>query len=94
MPIRLRGLLITIVSGLAMGLVYVFLLRGGPSSVSYAAAAPLVGVFWGLIELISGVPMPELQARWATLSSGVQQGLGCLVILMALALFVLAIRVL
>jgi hypothetical protein len=94
MPVRVRGLIITVVSALATWLAYVLLLQSGSSRVSSAAAAPLAGVFWGLIELVSGVPLPELQARWGKLSPGIQQGLGGLVILMAVALFILAIRLL
>lgn len=94
MSVRVRGMLIAIAGAVATVAVYLLLLSLGWKRVPYAAALPLVGVFWGLIELISGVRLPELEKKWSTLSKWTRQGLGCLVILAALGLFVLVIRIL
>lgn len=92
MPIRIRGLLITLVSiALSWGLV-LWLSGGQPSFVSKAAALPLVGVMWGLLELVSGVPMTQLADRWNSLSQGVQVAISFLVIVAALGAFVAVIR--
>jgi hypothetical protein len=93
MPTRLRGLLITIGSALASWGLLLLLQWAAPPRVHKGAALPLVGVLWGLLELVSGVPLPELAERWETLSKGVQGALSFLVIMLALGVFVLVIRI-
>jgi hypothetical protein len=93
MPTRVRGLLIVIGSVVATWGLFLLLQWAAPPRVHRGAALPLVGVLWGLIELVSGVPLHELAQRWETLSKAVQGALSFLVILMTLGLFVLVIRI-
>ena len=84
MSVRVRGLGIVLGSAAAGGILYWVLFHalseatGTVRMKAYPLALPVVGVFWGLIELIGGVPLPQLQARWHTLPKSRQQSLGCL----------------
>ena len=84
MSVRVRGLGIVLGSAVAGAILYWVLFHalsqatGTVRVKAYPLALPVVGVFWGLIELIGGVPLPQLQARWDTMSKSRQQSLGCL----------------
>jgi hypothetical protein len=97
MPVRARGLLIAVASGLVTVGAVLLLNQidfGQAKYFKYAAAIPLFGVFWGLLELVSGVPLPQLEKKWNSLSGGTRGALSFLAIVIALGLFVLAIRIL
>lgn len=78
MPIRLRGALVSAGSIVAGAALYYLLFQALSHSTEsmrlkvYPFALPLVGLFWGVIELIGGVPLPELNARWNTMPRGRQ----------------------
>jgi hypothetical protein len=84
MSVRARGLAIAAGSALAGAILYWLLFHALAESTRsvrirvYPLALPLVGVFWGLIELIGGVPFSQLQAKWDTLPEPRQRSLGCL----------------
>lgn len=78
MPVRLRGLLVTAGSAAVGAALYYWMFRVLSQSTesmrlkAYPFALPLLGVLWGVIELIGGVELTELNARWNTMPRGRQ----------------------